>query len=557
MERGRVDGIRIESSAHESDVVSLLQRDSVVRLEEFVAVSDSAREAGDSTSSLRASSAAVERFPDRREGYIRMAQDLLSLKRFEEAQEVIHRGLQRFPSQAQLVSLAMIVSRKFGDMEGLLHYSMSLVASHPVRREGYGRTIQALIALRRMDKAEQMIASSLDQFPDWVRLLVLASDAARLRGQRADSLAYARRVIDLDADRPEGYCRAIQDLIFLGELDAAQDLGQRALKSLPDDSHVLYALLDLARVRSDLRSAQSLLSLVDAADPSDWALMRGAQQVAPMETPEHAAETLRRGYAALLAHRHASSDATLAHPSRIALGEARGPSPLRPITLLTRFSIFDPDFGGFRVLKDSRSPEDYMRFLFSPDRMDFKFKVFEKVTLPSVMAQQDQDFTWVVLAGEQLSIGHRQRLMTLAEANEQLVVHFVPSMAPLFMMEFSDDDVTVRLDDDDAIRSDFITRVRNSPQRPGTLLSFPWGRKYEWTGSEMRIAAQPFYVPNNAQGLAAFGMNVFGCGRHSTVHDAFEVVYDYEPDMFNVCCSEYCDTNRWFPQTSPAAADLQ
>lgn len=515
-------------------------------LASLCSLADSRRDAGDLEGALTLSQRAIESFPDRPGGYVRAAQALFESKRFDEAQRVVEQGLALFPSHPQLLLLAMGLSRKQGDLEGTLGYANTLMQARPDRREAYARATQALIALRRVDEADSLIREALAKFPNWVRLLSLASDTERLKGSRDASLRIALKMTELQGDRPEGYCRAIQDLLALGDISESQRIVSMAQARLPGDPRVMHAALDVARSAGDVPTAMELLASASTAGDSDWTLMRAAQQVVAMLSDTDAQELTSQAYARLL-HRIAVPGVQTG-PDAVAGSPGDQRRFERGIHILTRFSIFDPAFGGFQALRKADSSEAYADSLFAKDRMSFKFDVFENVTLPSLLKQQDRDFTWHILASDRLHVADRERLVSLAEEFHWIDVRFVSSMAPLFHMEFGNDAISVRLDDDDYLEEGFISRLRAARQRPGTLLSFPWGRKYEWVDQSMRTADHGFYVPNNAQGLTAFGMNVFGCGRHTTVDDAFEVVYDYSPDMFYVCCSEFCDTNRWFSQ---------
>ena len=450
-----------------------------------------------------------------------------------------------------LLLLAMALNRKNGDLEATLHYAQVLMAARPDRREASARAAQALIALRRMDEAEGLVHTTVARYPDWTRMQILASDLERLKGSREASLGHGSALIALQPDRPEGYCRATQDLLTLGRNEEAQRVITEARNRLPDDPLVMHVALDVARTRGDAVAAQTLTHLAETGSTSDWTLMRVAQQALNLLDANDATGLLIDAYSRLL-HRNSLQNADTSRSIPIDLWEHRRRFD-EGIHILTRFSIFDPAFGGFQAQRNAGTSDAYADSLFSDDRMSFKFDVFEHVTVPSLLRQDDRDFTWHIMASDRLSQAHCERLLHLTESQDGIEVQFVSSMAPLFSMEFGDRAISVRLDDDDHLESGFIRRLRSAGQRPGTLLSFPWGRKYQWIENSMRISDHAFYVPNNAQGLAAFGMNVFGCGRHTSVHEAFEVSYDYSPDMFYVCCSEFCDTNRWFAQEIESA----
>ena len=66
---------------------------------------------------------------------------------------------------------------------------------------------------------------------------------------------------------------------------------------------------------------------------------------------------------------------------------------------LCRFSY--PALGGFQVGHDSTA--DRIAYLYDPARLEERFRLFETVALPCLMAQTDPDFEMIVLVGAQAS----------------------------------------------------------------------------------------------------------------------------------------------------------
>ena len=56
------------------------------------------------------------------------------------------------------------------------------------------------------------------------------------------------------------------------------------------------------------------------------------------------------------------------------------------VYFITRFSIFDYDFKGYKLTKNLGIEDK--SYLFSKERLDYKFDSFEKITLPSIVSQQ-------------------------------------------------------------------------------------------------------------------------------------------------------------------------
>lgn len=498
---------------------------------------------GDDEEALAHALALIESHPDRREGYARAAKLLLNFHRYEEAEKVIERGLADLADRQGILLLASDVFRACGDRQRALACAQESI-SHEPEDAAYARAARDLIALGRPAEALSTVTDALAMFPERPNLLAAGIQASRSADDRENSLAFGRRLIEHHPQRWVGYARAAQDLIALGRTEEAADVIRQGLARTPHHENLLLIGLDVARVRGDREVCERYYRELLEHDATDWAPLRAAQHVIAVR-PEESERMVRSGYEVIINRRG----------SQLARRQANWPPPrvfaavadARPhVYFITRFSIFDPQFGGFQGLEGSGSPEQYREFLYSDARMAFKFDVFENVTAPSIIEQTDQGFTWVILAGSGMRDAHRKRLTDLATRHANVVVDFVDSMSAVYNFEFAGRYATCRIDDDDALHRDVVRMVRARNQRDGTLLSFPWGRRFEWTGEAVTISPFEYCQPNNAQGLTAYGMNVYGCGRHTTVDDFYDVTYDYARGMYLVCCSEYTDTQRTF-----------
>jgi Putative rhamnosyl transferase len=140
---------------------------------------------------------------------------------------------------------------------------------------------------------------------------------------------------------------------------------------------------------------------------------------------------------------------------------------------LVRFSY--PATDGFSRL--ASAPATHRAELYSDDRMALRFRLFTRLTLPSLIAQTDRDFTLGVLIGSDLPDVHAVRLQTALASCPlaQMIVlpphrHFAATQAAFALL--ADGAAThstgFRLDDDDAIDRSFIARLR---QRAAILLA--------------------------------------------------------------------------------------
>jgi hypothetical protein len=138
--------------------------------------------------------------------------------------------------------------------------------------------------------------------------------------------------------------------------------------------------------------------------------------------------------------------------------------------ILTRFNIASP--GRESTIRNS------------PGWLERRFELFERYCLPSMAAQDSPDFTWLIYFDKDTPAQFRQRIDAA-----RAVVPFEPRYVGLFDIGIAVDDVrerldpvqprvvTTRLDNDDAVSRDFLSRVRHHAGRlsDGSVINFTRG----------------------------------------------------------------------------------
>ncbi|KIT15260.1 glycosyltransferase [Jannaschia aquimarina] len=174
-----------------------------------------------------------------------------------------------------------------------------------------------------------------------------------------------------------------------------------------------------------------------------------------------------------------------------------------------RFSY--PAKEGFSV--SGLSETDLEAHLYEPERIARRFEYLETITLPSLAAQTDRDFRCVILTGSTMPFRHRKRLRELEARHDFLKVCVMDRMGALAAAKRSfrrgivgePTHVTgFRIDDDDAVATDYIARTRDLADRAlaagladrPTVIAF--SRGVYW---DMHDPAQPFWDFREAQPL--------------------------------------------------------
>ena len=145
---------------------------------------------------------------------------------------------------------------------------------------------------------------------------------------------------------------------------------------------------------------------------------------------------------------------------------------------ICRFSY--PALGGFKRMHDSIKERE--AYLHHPDRLALRFAHFETLTLPSIAAQNDKRFTFLVLTGERLPRPWRDRLHDLCAPVPQIRILTAPpkrhraaaqEAIRRALGETDEDSLQFRLDDDDAIGVGFVRSIRRTA-RQARRLSADW-----------------------------------------------------------------------------------
>lgn len=167
---------------------------------------------------------------------------------------------------------------------------------------------------------------------------------------------------------------------------------------------------------------------------------------------------------------------------------------------LLRFSVLTPTYYSERF----KTLEETAAHIFSPERMELRFRLFEKLCLPSLVRQSDPDFDMVVLTAESMPERYLTRLLDLVEPLPN--IHCLPvgtgNHYKLLQKGYNSvpaeecsHRILFRLDDDDAVDMNFIKRTKRLAegllrlQGPKTPFVIAYNRGFylRSTGAEVEV----------------------------------------------------------------------
>lgn len=180
---------------------------------------------------------------------------------------------------------------------------------------------------------------------------------------------------------------------------------------------------------------------------------------------------------------------------------------------ICRFSY--PGIGGFQV--DFPTLEERIAYLYSSARMAERFRTFEAITLPCLKAQTDGDFTLLIVIGEAMPAAYEARLRHLVADLPQAVIQIHPPGQHRVVMQAAiqsvrrpelGPSVQFRLDDDDGVALNFVSRLREAAldlrklMRRHRRVVIDFDRGFIITPGPNGIAAKAVQEPAHTPGLA-------------------------------------------------------
>lgn len=179
----------------------------------------------------------------------------------------------------------------------------------------------------------------------------------------------------------------------------------------------------------------------------------------------------------------------------------------------TRYSLFIPASGAWRASAKSngQSEEDYKRYLYAPDRMDFRDRIFKELTVPALAEAAEHHQVWhIVSYSESLPEKYKKSLQDTAERYPFLLLQELPDgvsdwgRSEALIKEKVGEGVfgRYRLDDDDVLSRHYFELVSRfvKPEYVGMVVSLPRGIEAIYENGHY-FNFREAHVPMNSMGM--------------------------------------------------------
>ncbi|SEK42687.1 glycosyltransferase [Roseovarius nanhaiticus] len=238
-----------------------------------------------------------------------------------------------------------------------------------------------------------------------------------------------------------------------------------------------------------------------------------------------------------------------------------------------RFSY--PALGGFKRMHDSVAERE--AYLYAPARMALRFAHFETLTLPSVAAQTDPDFTFLIVIGQNMPQPWLGRLHALCAPVPQIkIVPCAPLKHRLALQlaiqdelgEERPESIQFRLDDDDAMGVDFVELARSVARRTGRLrrrerrTAIEFNTGYSATLSKDGIIAEDVISSFWACGLGVHfaegdDKTIMNFGHHKLHHLMPSIIHPHPPMYIRAKHTDNDSEAKFRPRRLKPLSDAQ
>lgn len=177
----------------------------------------------------------------------------------------------------------------------------------------------------------------------------------------------------------------------------------------------------------------------------------------------------------------------------------------------TRYSLYIPESRAWRATAQPNSAQDYRDYLYAPERMDFRDKVFNELTVPSIAeAARGQELIHIVSFSESLPMKYKESLERTADRYPFIRLQMLPDgthdwgHVDRFIKEHLEPGVfgRYRLDDDDILSTHYFSEMKRfiKPEFVGMAVSMPLGIEAIYDSGHFYNFRES-HLPMNSMGL--------------------------------------------------------
>ena len=201
------------------------------------------RALNDHTEALVHARALIRLTPDDPLGYVRACQDLITLNRLDEAQDIAESGLRRHRNHHELLRLALQISTETGNLPAAIHHGNQLLNGDLIQGDDYVIAAKAIAVGGDRPRATEIVDAGLKQHPHDLKLLCLGIEIARDTNATNRILELTDQLLELKPDKVNLiYCRQL--LRSAGCRHRALGVSEQILRNSDQDDDTFELVCD-------------------------------------------------------------------------------------------------------------------------------------------------------------------------------------------------------------------------------------------------------------------------------------------------------------------------
>jgi len=242
---------------------------------------------GDDEAALGLWGELIERRPDWSIGHAGRVAILRKMRRWEEADHALCKGLALFPDDLTLTLENGWLLLDTAKPEQALTLWRRIASRSPERPEGCVGLATALRQLARYDEADAALAPALEKFPGACWVFANHAVTADARGDRAEALRRWRVVLARFRDEPIGYAGVGAALKMLERFDEADAILSEGMERFADDVNIAVNHAHVPGRSKDWAEAARRWEALRVRWPQDPAIRSGFAETVMLARQSH------------------------------------------------------------------------------------------------------------------------------------------------------------------------------------------------------------------------------------------------------------------------------
>lgn len=216
---------------------------------------------------------ALQLNPQATRGSINLVEELVSARRFTEAEECLAKALSHAPKHLNLLICRGELAVKRHELDLALEHFQTAIAHHPDRVRPKMHQIDTLWALGRQEEANYQLKALSNRYPNNFNVLIYSGEFSRQTGQRNSALKYFESAL-ANADKKGQDLKArtlvAEELKVLGRTDEALELIEKAIARYPDELRPLLVKGGILQAKADLTKAAEVYRYILSLKPKHF-----------------------------------------------------------------------------------------------------------------------------------------------------------------------------------------------------------------------------------------------------------------------------------------------